>query len=105
MQKQQSTFAIYIAIIIFAMFIGGNVIGWAFTGVVTLLSFVFLCEAVPALKWVVAKTSHILDIAMFCFAIYSKVHFGVSVTMSLLFATIGFTLIYAPWVRKTYGRK
>lgn len=96
---------IYIAIFLVAMIIGGNIIGYAFTGFVTLASFVFLCESVPGLKWFVAKTSHIVDILLFCFAVYSKVHFGVSIAMALLFATVGYTLLYAPWVRRTYGRK
>lgn len=90
--------------LVFALVIGGNIVGYAFTGAVTLLSFVFLCESVPGLKWIVAKTSHLLDIIFFGFAVYSKVHFGVSIAMALLFATVGYTLLYAPYVRETYGK-
>ena len=105
MKNRTNSLVIYIGIFIVAMIIGGNIIGYAFTGLVTLLSFVFLCEAVPAVKWIVAKTSHLVDILLFCFAVYSKVHFGVSIAMALLFATIGYTLLYAPYVRETYGKK
>lgn len=96
--------AIYAALIIGAMFIGGDVIGYAFTGILTLASFVFLCESIPLLKWFVAKTNAIIDIGMFCFGVYAKVHFGVTIAMALLFAGIGYTLLYAPYVRDTYGK-
>jgi len=105
MTNQMRNLIIYIAMFLVALMIGGNIIGYAFTGAVTLLSFIFLCESVPALKWIVAKTTQLWDILLFCFAVYSKVHFGVSIAMALLFATIGFTLIYAPYVRATYGRE
>lgn len=95
---------IYGGMLFIALLIGGNVIGYAFTGFITLLSFIFLCESVPALKWLVAKTTQLFDIALFAFAVYSKVHFGVSIAMALLFATVGFTLVYAPYVRHTYGK-
>jgi uncharacterized membrane protein len=87
------------------MIIGGNVISYAFSGIVTLLSFVFLVESIPGLKWVVAKCSYLIDIILFAFAVYAKVHFGVTLAMALMFGTIGFTLLYAPYVRLTYGRK
>lgn len=104
MKDRRVNLYIYVGIFIMALFIGGNIIGYAFTGLITLASFVFLCESVPGLKWFVAKTSHIVDIMLFCFAVYSKVHFGVSIAMALLFATIGYTLLYAPYVRETYGK-
>lgn len=105
MKDKRINIYIYVAIFLVALLIGGNVIGYAFTGFVTLASFVFLCESIPALKWFVAKTSHLVDIAFFCFAVYSKVHFGVSIAMALLFATIGYTLLYAPYVRESYRLK
>lgn len=104
MKDRRINLVIYVGMLIFALIIGGNIIGYAFTGAVTLLSFVFLCESVPGLKWLVAKTSHIIDIILFGFAVYSKVHFGVSIAMALLFATVGYTLLYAPYVRETYGK-
>lgn len=104
MKDRRINLVIYGGMLVFALVIGGNIIGYAFTGAVTLLSFVFLCESVPGLKWVVAKTSHLLDIIFFAFAVYSKVHFGVSIAMALLFATVGYTLLYAPYVRETYGK-
>ena len=104
MNDRMNKVLIYGVMLLIALLIGGNVIGYAFTGFITLLSFVFLCESVPALKWLVAKTTQLFDIALFAFAVYSKVHFGVSIAMALLFATVGFTLVYAPYVRHTYGK-
>lgn len=97
-------FLIYGALILVSLFLGGNIAGYAFTGLLTLLSFVFLCESISWLKWIVAKTNTLIDIALFVFAFYAKVHFGPTIAMALLFAGIGFTLCYAPWVRQTHGR-
>jgi hypothetical protein len=104
MKDRRINLYIYAGIFIIAMIIGGNVIGYAFTGLITLASFIFLCESVPVLKWLVSKTSQLIDILLFGFAVYSKIHFGVSIAMALLFATIGYTLLYAPYVRETYNR-
>ena len=97
-------FLIYAGLILCSLIIGGNIVGYAFTGLLTLLSFVFLCESIPWLKWIVAKTNTLIDIALFAFAFYSKVHFGPTIAMALLFAGIGYTLCYAPYVRTTYGK-
>ena len=97
-------FLIYAGLILVSIFIGGSIVGYAFTGLLTLLSFVFLCESIPWLKWIVAKTNTLIDIALFAFAFYSKVHFGPTIAMALLFAGIGYTLTYAPYVRATYGK-
>lgn len=104
MKDRRINIVIYAAMILGAMIIGGNIIGYAFSGVITLLSFVFLVESIPGLKWIVAKCSYLIDIVLFCFAVYAKVHFGVTLAMALMFGTIGFTLLYAPWVRETYGK-
>lgn len=104
MKDRRINLYIYVGIFFIALIIGGNIIGYAFTGLITLASFVFLVESIPLLKWFVAKTSKMVDILFFCFAVYSKVHFGVSIAMALLFATIGFTLLYAPYVRETYNK-
>lgn len=105
MNSRMGNLVIYCGIFLMCLIIGGNVIGYAFTGLMTLLSFVALCEAVPLLKWFVAKTSKLVDVIFFCFAVYSKVHFGVSIAMALLFATTGFTMLYAPYIRATYGKE
>ena len=97
-------FLIYAGLILVSIIIGGDIVGYAFTGLLTLLSFVFLCESIPWLKWIVAKTNTLIDIALFAFAFYSKVHFGPTIAMALLFAGISYTLTYAPYVRATYGK-
>jgi hypothetical protein len=102
MKDRRINLLIYIGIFVGALVIGGNVIGYVFTGVITLASFVFIVESIPALKWLVAKTNALIDIGIFCFAIYAKIHFGVTIAMALLFAGIGYTLLYAPYIRETY---
>lgn len=104
MKDRTMNLVIYAGMLVFALIIGGNIIGYAFTGLVTLLSFVFLCESIPVLKWFVAKTNTLVDIGIFCFAVYAKVSLGVTIGMALLFTGIGYTLLYAPYVRDTYNK-
>jgi uncharacterized membrane protein len=104
MKDRRMNILIYGGMLLGAVVIGGNVVGYAFSGLITLLSFVFLVESIPALKWCVAKTTYLIDIVLFIFAVYAKVHFGVTLAMALMFGTIGFTLLYAPYVRETYDK-
>lgn len=104
MKNRTNNLFIYIGMFVIAMFIGGNIIGYAFTGLITLLSFIFLCESIKPLKWFISKTNALVDIAIFCFAVYAKVALGVTIGMALLFTGIGYTLLYAPYVRETYNK-
>jgi hypothetical protein len=104
MKDKRINIVIYVCMLLGAVIIGGNVVGYAFSGLITLLSFVFLVESISTLKWLVAKCSYLIDVLLFCFAVYAKVHFSVTLAMALMFGTIGFTLLYAPYVRDTYGK-
>lgn len=105
MNKNQSKTFIYLGILTIAILIGGNVITYVFGGVITLLAFVFLIESSPLLKKIVYHLNILFDIAFFIFGIYAKIHFGVTVAMSILFAGIGYTLMYGPYIRDTYKLK
>jgi hypothetical protein len=94
---------LYIGAFIVCIFIGGHIIEYAITGILTLASFVLIIESMPSLKWFIHKTNKLVDILIFCFAIYAKIHFGVTIAMALMFAGLGFTMLYAPWIRETYN--
>lgn len=103
MSKRMQFLIIYAGAIIVAIFIGGHIIEYIIAGLLTLASFVVLVESIPILKWFIHKTHKLVDVLIFCFAVYAKIHFGVTIAMALMFAGLGFTMLYAPYIRETYN--
>lgn len=102
MNKRMQYLIMYVGAIIVCIFIGGHILEYIITGILTLASFVLLVESIPTLKWFIHKTHKLVDILIFVFAIYAKVNFGVTIAMALMFAGLGFTMLYAPYIRETY---
>jgi hypothetical protein len=105
MNNRQKSLLIYIGIIVLAIMIGGHIIEYIMAGLVTLLAFVALVESISTLKWLIARTYKLVDCIIFGVGIYAKFHFGVTIAMAFLFAGLGFTLLYAPYIRDTYDLK
>lgn len=95
------TKAIVFALIIVAAFlIGDYVMRSAFFGIVMLTGLVALIEAIKPLKWFVRKTSKVLDVLIFMFTIIATASYGLNITAGLTIAGLGYTLVYAPYIRK-----
>jgi len=105
MNKRMKYLSYYIGMIAVCLLIGGHILEYIIAGLITLASFVFLIETIPLLKMIVAKTNKLIDIMIFIFAVYAKIHFGVTIAMALMFAGLGFTLLYGPYIRETYNLK
>ena len=75
-----------------------------FFGVLMLGGFVALVESNKYLKWAVAKSSRLVDIAIFCVSMYAMFTLGLTMTGGLTVFGLGYTLVVAPYVRKTYNR-
>lgn len=100
MKNRMHYFYGYIAIVIICLFIGGNVLVYMISGVLTLISFVMAVESVPLLKWFVTKLSALFEVGIFIFGVYAKIYFGVTIAMALLFAGIGYTMLYRPYLKE-----
>jgi len=84
---------------------------YTFFGIITLVGLIAMIESVPTLKWVVMRTSNIIDILIFVFTIIATAQFGVTIAASLTVASLGYTAFYKPFLvkerereRKTYNR-
>ena len=74
-------------------------------GLVTLVGLIALVESIPPLKWFVTKTSMLVDILIFVGSIYATATLGYNLTASLVVAGLGFSLVYAPYLRGTLLKK
>jgi hypothetical protein len=71
-----------------------------FFGAVTLGGLIALMESNKYLKWIVIHGNIFIDIAIFIASIYATAMLGVSIAGALTFAGLGYSLAYAPYVRR-----
>lgn len=93
---------IFVAICVLAFMFGSHMAMFCFGGIVTLVGFYALCEFIPFLKWIIYHWGRLVDVIFFGFTFYATMNYGVTISMSLMFASIGYTLVYVPYVRKTW---
>lgn len=105
MKNKQNRLLICLGIAVLCLLIGGIVLESMVAGIITFISLIALIENVPLLKWVVARTSMLIDCIIFGFGVYAKIHFGVTIAIGIMFAGILFSLLYAPYIRDTYHLK
>lgn len=78
----------------------GAVIGtYIFFGCATLAGFIAIAESNKVVKWVVVSSTQWIDLAIFVATLAATVSLGITVTAALTFAGLGYTLVYAPFVR------
>jgi hypothetical protein len=87
---------------IISVIIGGHLAAYFFFGVITLVGFIALIESISMLKWIVIRTSGLIDVIIFVTTIIATASFGITITASLTVAGLGFTLLYAPWLRSNH---
>lgn len=95
-------FLIAIAVFAIVLWIGGNILTYFFSGLLIFGSFVVMVQNIGWLKSFVYRTNRLMDIAIFAFALYSKVHFGVTIAMSITIAGLLYSFIYVPYLRAVY---
>lgn len=92
---------IFIAVLFIAMKIGGAIA----YGLISLVGLIALIETVPFLKWLVKKLTSLIDVLIFIATLYATVTLGYNITASLMIVGLGYTLIYAPYVRREVSYK
>lgn len=84
----------------------GAAIGtYIFFGCVTLAGLIALVESNKYLKFAVIQGNKIVDIAIFAGTLYATAMLGVTITASLTVAGLGYTLVYAPLLRRHKHKK
>jgi len=90
------------------MFIGFALVGvalgttistYVFFGIMTLAGLIAIIESNKYIKYLAQKSNRLLDVLIFIGTLYSTISLGITITASLTVAGLGYTLVYAPWLR------
>jgi|GEM_PF-4181434 len=100
MKKSTKGGLIFLLIIIASFIIGSYILTATFFGVLTLIGLVVLIESIGPLRWLVSKSSRIIDVVIFSFTVLAMAQYGLNVSAALTVAGVGFTLVYAPYLRE-----
>lgn len=85
--------------------LGGTIASCIFFGVITLLGFIFMVESISFLKFIVYKSNAFIDIILFIFTLIATAKFGVTIAGGLTIAGLGFSMVYAPYMREQIKNK
>lgn len=89
----------FIAIMLLGIFIGGHLAAHIFFGVIMLIGLIALVENIPFVKWLVYKSNNVIDVGLFILAGVAIVYLGVTIAAALTVCGLGYTMLYAPYVR------
>ena len=87
------------AVLIIGMIMGGHLAAWTFFGILTFVGLVGLIETTPPLKWLVYRTSALMDVVIFVATLAATAKLGVTITASLTITGLCFTFLYRPYIR------
>ena len=104
-QKYNNPISVPVGIAIFSgmalvgVSIGATIGTYIFFGTATLVGLVVVIESTPLLKRLAFKSNKAIDIAILVASIAAIATLGPTVAASLTFAGLGYTLVYAPYLR------
>lgn len=84
---------------ILGMAIGATISTYVFFGTITLAGLIAISESNKYVKYMITKSNRVVDLIIFGLTMYATVLLGVTMAASLTFAGLGYTLVYAPWLR------
>ena len=84
---------------ILGMAIGATIGTYVFFGAITLAGLIAISESNKYVRYIITKSNKLVDLIIFGLTMYATVLLGVTITASLTFAGLGYTLVYAPWLR------
>ena len=90
---------IFGGISILGMAIGATIGTYVFFGAITLAGLIAISESNKYVRYLISKSNRVVDLIIFGLTIYATVLLGVTMAASLTFAGLGYTLVYAPWLR------
>ena len=90
---------IYLALSSIGMLVSSTIATYVFFGSITLAGLIAIAESNRYVKYAIVKSNRLIDLAIFGLTIFATIFLGVTLTASLTFAGLGYTLIYAPYLR------
>lgn len=90
----------FVAAMVVGMVMGGHIASHIIFGLMMLAGLIGLVENIPIVKWFVYSTNNFIDIALFVAAGIATIYLGVTITAALTVCGLGYTFVYAPYVRE-----
>ena len=90
---------IYLGLSCIGMLVSATIATYVFFGAITLAGLIAIAESNKYIRYIIVKGSRLLDLGIFALTIFATISLGVTLTASLTFAGLGYTLIYAPYLR------
>ena len=91
--------AVFGGLSIIGLSIGATIGTYVFFGVATLAGMIAIIESNKYIKKVIVKSNKTLDVLIFIGSVIAMYQVGVTAAAALTFAGLGYTLVYAPYVR------
>lgn len=91
--------AVFTGIALVGASIGAAIGTYVFFGTVTLVGLVAIIESNKHLKYIAVKSNKGIDLFIFGATIYATAALGITISAALVFAGLGYTLVYAPYLR------
>ncbi len=100
MRKSIKGGLLFLVIIVLAFMVGSYILTATFFGLISLVGLIVLIESIPPLKWLLSRTSKVLDACLFIFTILATINYGLNIAAALTVTGVGYTLVYAPYLRE-----
>lgn len=97
--------ALFTGVVVVGIGIGAAIGTQVFIGSVALLGLVVMSERYPTIKFVIQRSNMLVDLVIFAGSIYAVSALGVTVAGGLTVMGLGYTLLYAPYVRRQRNSK
>lgn len=92
--------AIFSGIALVGVSIGATIGTYVFFGTTAFIGLVAVIESQPKIKKLAMKSNKALDLVILGGSIYAMGVLGPTVAATITFAGLGYTLVYAPWLRQ-----
>ncbi|RED48821.1 hypothetical protein [Seonamhaeicola aphaedonensis] len=93
---------LFIGLSWFGMLLSAAIATYVFFGIATLAGLIAISENSTYIRHCIIKSNRLIDILIFLLTIYSTLTLGVTITASLTIAGLGYSLVYAPWLRSRF---
>ena len=97
--------AIFSGISLVGISIGATIGTYVFFGTAALTGLIVVVESQPMIKKLAIKSNKVVDVAILVGSIYAMGVLGPTVAATVTFAGLGYTLVYAPWLRQEHKKR
>ncbi|WP_394879957.1 hypothetical protein [Gaetbulibacter sp. M235] len=93
---------IFIGLSWFGMLLSAAIATYVFFGIITLAGLIAIAESSTYIRHCIIRSNRLVDVLIFILTIYATFTLGVTIAASLTIAGLGYSLVYAPWLRSRF---